>query len=77
MAHEHIGSLKRIAQQGGWDFTDYSGRGMYGKYCAAIITNDPDTTIEYALEMHIHGACTDTLGKGYIVYWPGIPYEEE
>lgn len=50
----------------------YSGRGMYGKKCVAIVTNDPESVIEAAGAQGITGAYTDSFGLDMIVYWPGI-----
>jgi hypothetical protein len=77
MTQEHIQALKEIAEEVGGDFTDYSGRNMYGKRCAAISTTSPEYCREKALEAGIRGAYTDRLGKAWIIYWPSIPYEGE
>ena len=62
--------------------TGYSGRGMYGKTCvgfdldgsssllglgAALASVFPDTYTEF-----LHRARTDGMGRGIIVYFPGI-----
>ena len=72
-----IEALRAIARLYGSELTDYSGRGMYGKTCAAISTTSPACVIESAQEADILGAHTDSLGKGHIVYWPGVAYDGE
>lgn len=68
--------LEEIAENLGCDFREsYSGRGMYGKSCVGIDVdsyNEMEGVIEKALEHGIKGAKTDSMGKGYIVYWPSI-----
>lgn len=63
----------------------YSGRGMYGTYCASLSAKneselmkklrpalrDPSMTDEMCDE--VEDFCTDELGKGIIAYWPGVP----
>lgn len=53
---------------------DYSGRGMYGKTCYGIESNDHrDTEIIEACARHgLRGARVDSMGKGVIVYFPSI-----
>ena len=50
----------------------YSGCGMYGKTCLGIVCEDPDTVKKMANEEKITGACQDSMGLDYIVYWPKI-----
>ncbi len=51
---------------------DYSGRGMYGARCWAIVCDDPDTVIETALRRGLRYSQTDDMGRGSIVYWPKV-----
>lgn len=70
--------------------TDYSGRGMYGANCFAIVTDDAwavrdtlqrlfDTldlseadevaALNYMFE---HTPHEDSMGRGTVLYWPGL-----
>ena len=51
---------------------DYSGRGMFGKTCFGIYCNNVTECLEVAGSHGLRGAKYDNMGKGYIVYWPGI-----
>jgi hypothetical protein len=70
----------------------YSGRGMYGETCIGITTNvnpalftmrlmyDLCTGIPYSVLPHVLATSlmyTDDMGKGSVVYWPGIAAEGE
>lgn len=49
----------------------YSGRGMYGRECVgASIDGHPG---DYELPKDWR---SDSLGKGFIVYWPSVAWEE-
>lgn len=71
----------------------YSGRGMYGRECLAVdvadgvfalvadlITAarelDDDATFD-VLEEALRHARTDSMGRGQVLYFPGIPYVDE
>ena len=60
------------AATGGSVYPDYSGRGMFGAKCAGIACDDSHGTIEEAASRGLRGAKVDQLGRGYIVYWPGV-----
>jgi hypothetical protein len=67
--------LKRLAEENDWKFySGYSGRGMYGKRCAGIVTDQPHECIAIA---GIRGAKLDNMGLQYIVYWPNIECDED
>ena len=51
---------------------DYSGRGMYGKTCYGIVTDDPLAVVEDAAAVGLRGARTDSMGTHTIVYWPAV-----
>lgn len=53
----------------GLDPRAYSGRGMFGKECVGVSVDHPG---EYTLPK---GYRMDTLGLGYIVYWPSVKWE--
>ena len=71
-----IATLKRVAEENGWDYREYSGRGMYGAYCAGIDGDYATPIIEAAAAAGITGARQDSMGKGVIVYWPSIQLKE-
>ena len=65
--------LEAIADQIDGDFRpSYSGRGMGGRACAGIVTDDPMKCIELAAQRGITGAKVDSMGRQSIVYWPAI-----
>ena len=53
----------------GLDPRAYSGRFMFGKECVAVSI---DRFGEHILP---RGYKTDTLGLGYIVYWPSVKWD--
>ena len=48
----------------------YSGRAMFGRYCVGVAVNDLGR-YEYP-----RGWQHDSLGTGYIVYWPDAAWPE-
>jgi hypothetical protein len=83
-------------------FRAYSGRGMYGKDCAAIEIDDPASLMHVGMALALlvareveakniseddpsdviddaiadfRAPRLDSLGHGYVAYWPGIPFE--
>lgn len=87
---QHI--IDALAKQGSdteFKVRDYSGRGMYGRNCIGI---DVDTTgdvmkiaallidggfsTDEIIELG-EGMTTDSMGRGMIVYWPGIKLTTE
>jgi hypothetical protein len=69
--------IRTIADDLGELRDDYSGRGMFGKTCYGIVTDNPDGCIEEAAEEGIKGARRDSMGLKHIVYWPHIPGDEQ
>jgi hypothetical protein len=62
--------IKTIAERNDWRVRlNYSGRGMYGKTCLAVIGESPEDIIA---TVGIQGAKIDNMGLDYIVYWPNI-----
>ncbi len=71
----------------------YSGRGMYGRWCAALRVGDVTESLRElfeagrqaaplhesyrALEQLVSDFATDALGRGMVMYWPDIPWEED
>lgn len=69
---ETLQKLRQTADECGGLVRQYSGRGMMGSYCYAIDCDDQVACIESAAANGLRGAKVDTMGKGYIVYWPHI-----
>ena len=83
--------LKDIADEAGIKhddiFTDYSGRGMYGKLCAGFalryeeqIADVAAATVEVMGKNVLGRPTTDSLGRRIVAYWPAwqvIDVEEE
>jgi hypothetical protein len=65
----------------------YSGRGMYGRACWAIVTDlsereafaDLAEECEDAAEVSalLRGARTDDMGRGIVIYWPKCAASDE
>ena len=69
----------------------YSGRGMHGKACVAVV---PERRTECAIGLDLmleasvgnfdldevantfRGARTDAMGRGVVVYWPSLAWPE-
>lgn len=90
-----------------WEVQSYSGRSMYGAYCASVHLNGEDdngydlTIGRFFLDIgqaianelvdtgcglsNTHRAIfevleqyrTDSLGRGSVIYWPSLPYEDD
>jgi hypothetical protein len=75
---KEIEILREVADRvtNGRFYSDYSGRGMYGKTCASIYCDDTDECIEEAAAAGIRGARRDSMGLGAVVYWPHITVTE-
>ena len=69
--------LQTVADNINGKLRSYSGRGMYGKVCAGISCEDSVNCIVEAAECGIRGERVDSLGLGYIVYWPNIAYSKD
>lgn len=72
--------------------TDYSGRGMYGKTCMAVVGRDVDFwqfTLALGGEFATHDEgmemldmmgdppSRDNMGLSMVWYWPGLQFAEE
>lgn len=69
---------KKLAQNNGCSFySDYSGRGMYGKHCIGFSGNS-EVAMSCASKVKrwkgLNGqrVCSDSLGLGIIVYLPYV-----
>lgn len=80
-------ALEKLKSDYELEIRSYSGRGMYGKECLSIVTNQDlleillvlgamigdNSELDDAVNVH-----QDYLGKnGKVLYWPEIPFEEE
>jgi len=62
----------------------YSGRGMYGAYCVAVVCENPfhviGTLIETFEDMRTYNdelvinARIDNMGLQQVIYWPQLPW---
>lgn len=89
MSNEYKHPLQNLLESLEMNCSSYSGRGMMGKHClsvdlrdctlgnffATILSevddNDKDEVAEAFEDMK-----TDSLGKGMVVYFPKVTYEE-
>lgn len=72
--------LEEIADDSGWRYsTTYSGRGMFGRNCLSIASDEssPVKIIEKAASHGIFGASWDSMGLGVVVYWSKINEKSE
>lgn len=68
--------IRQVAEAvGGEVYEQYSGRGMYGESCVGIDCEDDREAIEEAASRGLRGALRDSLGTGFIVYWPSVKWE--
>jgi len=83
-------TLKRFIEDAGYETRSYSGRCMYGKSCigfviddsvlyavASIVGNVEDFEERLNLVEVFQHVKTDSMGRGTIVYFPYVPYEEK
>lgn len=77
-------TIKEIIEANGYVTRSYSGRGMCGKECLAVsidtseleffsdlLDDTPARDVETIAEA-MRNACTDSLGRGTILYFPNI-----
>ncbi len=53
------------AESLGYKVDDYSGRGMYGRYCPSVVVKNPN---DFIAEMGMKGLKVDNMGLKYVVY---------
>jgi len=63
----------------------YSGRGMFGRQCLSVTTEDGQDPISLLADLVsdcddtkeaarlLRGARTDSMGRETVIYWPGYP----
>lgn len=65
--------VEDLARDLGLTVRSYSGRGMYGKECVGITTDDPDEIVASCREHGLSIPARDSMGLKTICYWPNIP----
>lgn len=86
-------NLQQLIEEAGYETRSYSGRGMYGKECLGVCTENVNVIafiydiMETSFDqdradleediMQIREAKTDSMGKGMIVYFPNVPYNKD
>lgn len=70
-------------------YGDYSGRGMYGETCAAIVAPDESMIAQILVELARLDAASeiavllarqqrlDSMGRGVVAYYPGVDLDGE
>lgn len=77
--------LVETSDQLGLSLRPYSGRGMYGKSCPAIVIDDMTDLLRLGVELGVNGlnetglpgTSTDSMGRDIVVYWPSVKVEVE
>ena len=77
--------LVEATDQLGLSLRPYSGRGMYGKSCPAIVIDDMTDLLRLGVELGVNGlnendlpgTSTDSMGRGIVVYWSSVKVEVE
>ena len=83
-------NLQSTIENAGYETRSYSGRGMYGKQCLGIssenviktivdilrwVFGEGDDDLYYALSKAMQSAKTDSMGHGFIIYFPDHEYK--
>ena len=83
-------NLQSTIENAGYETRSYSGRGMYGKQCLGISSenvietivdilhwafSEGDDDLYYALSKAMQSAKTDSMGHGLIIYFPDHEYK--
>ena len=79
--------LRAIIDIVGYDTCSYSGRGMYGKECIGIVTDEPVRAVLSGLIREcanvdeaadiVVGHRTDNMGLSTIIYWPRCQWSDQ
>lgn len=77
--------LRELIESAGYDVREYSGRGMYGRQCIGLVTDDPWLSVLADLVAHcedvddaasiIRKCRRDDMGRGTVLYWPSAEIE--
>ena len=84
-------NIKQVFEEAGYEIRSYSGRAMYGRECLGVDTEDSPWTVAtncittcVALEIDFDDFIdsvgkprTDSMGRGYILYFPDVVWEDE
>ena len=75
-------SLQEVLSEMKYDPRSYSGRGMYGKTCLAVIVDHPTQCFDLVKILGLMGVkmshpSVDSFGKRLIIYWPDTPFQAE
>lgn len=65
--------VQALAEMVGGRVRSYSGRGMYGEECIAVVCDDAGDAVHEAGALGPPKPRTDSMGRGEVAYWPGIP----
>ena len=83
-------NLQDVIENAGYETRSYSGRGMYGKSCLGVQTDNViDTLVDilhwafgegedglfYDTAKALRSAKTDSMGMGSIIYFPDCEYK--
>lgn len=76
-----------VLSAAGYDYREYSGRGMFGKQCVGVDVSDLRDLMGLLAEiskidpeftaMLIQDAQFDDMGRGMIIYWPKASITKE
>jgi hypothetical protein len=85
--------FQALLDEAGIESHSYSGRAMYGKECLAVdldgslgdfVANVIEETHAQVVGENLEAISeafrsmkTDSMGRGIVVYFPGVPYESE
>jgi hypothetical protein len=82
------GLIESFCDDYGYEYRDnYSGRGMFGKECAGIVTDENVLQVVLALSDYMHECgidcvkdelgrvCYDNMGLDVVIYFPSISSE--
>lgn len=75
--HDALRDVLEIVEAEGFDVRlEYSGRGMYGRKCLGITTDNMGDMFVLGQLLHEHDwmgrPSTDSMGRSAIVYWPSV-----
>jgi hypothetical protein len=75
------------AKAAGFTARDYNGRGMYGRYCVAIVVPHVPTAVAKIMAANpamadelvelFEGTHEDSMGREAVMYWPRVDWVGE
>lgn len=75
--------FQQLVEDAGYETRSYSGRGMYGKECLAIVVPDALTAVQNIAHaagedgLTLSAPKSDSMGLETVVYWPNQKYTED